>query len=127
MIHAIMASRSIRRRIAMRHFKKITAVALLISTTALAAIRGPGPVTGVVIFDRWDGCILAEGWTVHYISEKIKEDLRARAGTAVLITATEVHQPSNPGDELISKFTGLAPAPAAPPSAVAQPDAPRIA
>jgi len=112
----------------MRHLKKLaTAILLLAATTALAAIRGPGPVTGVVIFDRWDGCILSSGWTVHYISEKIKGDLRASAAKAVLITATEVDQPVNPGDELISKFTGLSPAPAAPPSAAALPGSPRIA
>src|SRR3954468_18938457 len=103
----------------MPHLKKLAAAALLLSATALAAIRSTGPVTGVVIFDRWDACLLSSGWTVHYISEKITQDLRPSAGKAGLIAATEVHQPVNPGDELISKFTNLSPAPAAPPSAAA--------
>ncbi len=46
-----------------------------------------------------------------YISESVKEGLREYAGQCVQIDAKSVHQPINPGDGLIGKFTYLGPAP----------------
>jgi hypothetical protein len=79
--------------------------------TAPAGIRGPGKYCGVVIFDRWDTCFLLSGPYITYISEKVKNDLRAYNGKAMQIYASEVFQPENPGDALITKFEiiGLAP------------------
>ena len=83
------------------------------ATTAKAVeIRGPGPYSGTVIFDRFDGCLLHSGPYVTYISESVKEALRPHAGTRVHVEASEVAQPVNPGDARIDAFT-LEPAPAA--------------
>ena len=41
-----------------------------------AGILGPGKYSGVVVFDRWDGCILYRGTYVLYVSENVKEKLR---------------------------------------------------
>jgi hypothetical protein len=83
-------------------------IALLLSCsfpfTGLCAIRGPGKYSGVVIFDRWDGCHLYSGAYVMEISEKVKEKLRPFVGQAMLIDAEEVFQPINPGDGLITKL-----------------------
>src|ERR1700722_12277728 len=78
--------------------------------TGLGAIRGPGKYTGIVVFDRWDGCHLYSGANVTEISEKVKEKLRPFAGQAMLINAEEVFQPINPGDALITKLQVLGPA-----------------
>ncbi len=78
--------------------------------TGLCAVRGPGKYSGVVVFDRWDGCHLYSGAYVMEISEKVKEKLRPFAGQAMLIDAEEVFQPINPGDGLITKLQVLGPA-----------------
>lgn len=75
--------------------------------TAFAGIRSEGKYSGVVIFDRWDGCTLYSGVYVMYISESVKERLRKSAGECVTIDAKAVSQPMNPGDGLISKFEYL--------------------
>lgn len=75
-----------------------------------AGERGPGKYCGVVVFDRWDGCILYSGIYVMYISEDVKENLRKYAGNPVQINATKVFQPINPGDGLIKEFEYLGPA-----------------
>lgn len=80
-------------------------------TVASAGIRGPGKYSGVVIFDRWDGCILFSGVYLMYISESVKEGLRAYAGQAIEIEAFNVFQPINPGDGLIRSYMLLGPAP----------------
>ena len=71
-------------------------IALLLSCslpfTGLCAIRGPGKYSGVVIFDRLDGCHLYSGAYVMEISEKVKEKLRPFVGQAMLIDAEEVFQ-----------------------------------
>ncbi|MBX3448806.1 MAG: hypothetical protein KF777_04555 [Planctomycetaceae bacterium] len=90
----------------------VTALALL-STVCLAGIRSEGKYSGVVIFDRWDGCTLYSGVYVMYISEDVKEQLRADAGKCVQIDATDVVQPRNPVDGLIRQFKVLGAAPAA--------------
>ncbi|HEV7401421.1 MAG TPA: hypothetical protein VGO11_00780 [Chthoniobacteraceae bacterium] len=89
----------------------ITAVAML-SAISVAGIRSPGKYSGVVIFDRWGGCTLYGGVSVMYVSEAVKEPLRAEAGKCVQIDAVQVEQPVNPGDGLIKRFTYLGPAPA---------------
>src|SRR5262249_47961454 len=78
---------------------------------ANAGIRGPGKYSGVVIFDRWDTCVLVSGTYVTYVAENVKSGLREYAGVAVQIDASEVIQPMNPGDALVRKYEllGLAP------------------
>lgn len=76
-----------------------------------AGIRAPGKYSGVVVFDRWDGCMLYSGIYVMYILEKSKEGLRKYAGQAVQIDAKEVFQPINPGDGFIGRFDYLGDAP----------------
>ena len=77
--------------------------------TCPAGERGPGKYTGVVVFDRWDGCMLYSGIYVMYVSENIKEELRPYAGNAIQIDATDVYQPINPGDGLIKACKYLGP------------------
>ena len=79
----------------------------LFSCTASAGIRGPGEYAGVVVFDHWDTCYLYEGVYLMYVSDKIKERLRPYAGQTIRINATEVYQPMNPGDGLITEFRFL--------------------
>ena len=82
-----------------------------ISVVASAGIRGPGKYSGVVVFDRWDPCYLVSGPYVMYVASAEKERLRAYAGVAVEIEATDVFQPINPGDGLIKTFSTIALAP----------------
>jgi len=88
-------------------------IALLLSCclpfAGLCGTRGPGKYSGVVVFDRWDGCHLYSGVYVMEISEKVKEKLRPFAGQAMLINAEEVYQPMNPGDGLITKLQVIGP------------------
>jgi hypothetical protein len=72
-----------------------------------AGERTPGKYSGVVVFDRWDGCILYSGIYVMYISERTKEKLRAYNGKSIQIDAKKVSQPLNPGDGLISDLAYL--------------------
>lgn len=74
-----------------------------------AEYLGPGKYYGVVVFDRWDGCILYRGIYLTYISEAVKEQLRPHARQLVEINATDVFQPVNPGDGRIRKFKYLRP------------------
>jgi hypothetical protein len=100
---------------ALRNGLKAALIASLVSTlltvAAVGGIRGPGKYSGVVIFDRWDGCYLYGGAYLMEVSEKVKEMLRPFAGQAMLIDAKEVFQPMNPGDGLITKLQVLGPAP----------------
>lgn len=96
-----------------KHPTTFVAAAALLASVCLAGIRSEGKYSGVVIFDRWDGCTLYSGIYVMYISEGVKEQLRPEAGKCVQIDATQVEQPMNPGDGLIKKLTLLGPAPAA--------------
>ncbi len=99
----------------MKRFPALAAVTVLgllgIGLFSNGGERGPGKYSGVVTFDRWDGCTLYSGTYVMYVSEKVKHGLRPYAGQAVQIDAKEVSQPQNPGDGLIGKFTYLGPAP----------------
>jgi hypothetical protein len=74
---------------------------------AEAGIRTPGKYSGVVVFDRWDGCILYSGIYVMYVSEHTKEKVREYAGKSIQIDAKKVSQPINPGDGLISELAYL--------------------
>jgi hypothetical protein len=78
-----------------------------LSPLSNAGIRGPGKYSGVVIFDRWGGCILFSGVYLMYVSEAVKDQLRPYEGQAVEIDAIEVAQPTNPGDGLIRKLKVL--------------------
>jgi hypothetical protein len=91
----------------------VFAAVALLPTVCLAGIRSEGKYSGVVIFDRWDGCTLYSGVYVMYISDDVKEQLRADAGKCVQIDATDVVQPRNPGDGLIRQFKVLGAAPPA--------------
>jgi hypothetical protein len=94
------------------------ATLLLFPVPSPAGIRGPGKYSGVVIFDRWDACILLSGVYLMYISEGVKEDLRDYEGQAIEIDALDVFQPINPGDGLIRKYKVLGPAPNKHPEAI---------
>ncbi len=69
--------------------------------------RLPGKYSGVVIYDRWDACMIYNGIYVTYVSEEIKKDLRKYAGQAVQIDVKDIVQPINPGDGCIKKFDFL--------------------
>jgi hypothetical protein len=79
--------------------------------TAQAGLRGRGKYCGVVVFDRWDTCILLSGPYITYISDAVKNDLRPYKGTAMQVDASEVVQFMNPGDALIQKYKIIGPAP----------------
>ena len=87
-----------------RLFSPVLLIAALVSV-ASAGIRGPGKYCGAVVFDRWDACTLYSGIYVMYITEAEKEKLREHAGRWVQIDAKKVHQPTNPGDGLISEVS----------------------
>ena|SRR5439155_12989963 len=50
------------------------ATLLLFAGPSSAGIRGPGKYSGVVVFDRWDGCLLFSSVYLMYISEVVKDD-----------------------------------------------------
>jgi hypothetical protein len=79
--------------------------------SAIAGLRGPGKYAGVVVFDRWDNCLLVSGPYLMYISATQKERLRSYAGVSIEINASRVTQPWNPGDGLIREFEILGAAP----------------
>ena len=76
---------------------------------AFGAIIVPGKYTGVVIFDRWDGCHFLRGVYDMEVSEKVKELLRPYNGQAVQVDVKGVWQPVNPGDGLITRLEVLGP------------------
>ena len=78
---------------------------------AHAGLRGPGKYCGVVIFDRWDTCLLLSGPYITYVSDSVKHALRPYRGQAVQVDASDVFQPMNPGDALIRKYEIVGPAP----------------
>ncbi len=79
-----------------------------------AGMRRPGKYSGVVIFDRWDTCLLLSGVYITYVSDTVKEDLRPYRNQAIQLDASVVSQPMNPGDALIHKYTIIGSAPIAP-------------
>lgn len=89
------------------------AIVAVLSThmICVAGARSGEQYSGVVIFDRWGGCMLYSGIYLMHISEDVKEQLRPAAGKCVQIDATQVEQPMNPGDGLIREFSVLGPAP----------------
>jgi hypothetical protein len=88
----------------------LASLSVSFSTAANAGIRAPGKYSGVVIFDRWGGCILFSGIYLMYISETVKNQLRQYDGQAIEIDALDVFQPNNPGDGLIRRLSVLGPA-----------------
>lgn len=89
----------------------LASLCVSLCTPANAGLRGRGKYSGVVIFDRWDGCILFSGVYLMYISERVKDQLREYEGQAIELDALEVIQPANPGDGLIQKLKVRGPAP----------------
>jgi hypothetical protein len=109
-LHAADTSKvEIRKEYTMSPLKTVPAIICLIFLLlpAEAGIRSAGKYSGVVVFDRWDGCILYSGIYVMYISEQTKEKLRKFSGKSIQIDAKKVSQPINPGDGLISELTFL--------------------
>ncbi len=99
----------------MNHQKRYLSASILLlivcCTFCTAGFRAPGNYCGVIIFDRWDGCILYSGTYLMYVSRKIKEQLRPYEGQSIQVKALDVFQPENPGDGLIRKLKYLGPAP----------------
>jgi len=92
----------------------LTTLIILISGSLLvvsAGLRRPGKYSGVVIFDRWDTCLLLSGVYITYVSDTVKEELRPYRNQAIQLDASAVSQPMNLGDALIHKYTiiGFAP------------------
>jgi hypothetical protein len=75
--------------------------------SAVAEPRMPGSYKGKIIYDRWDVCILYSGVYLTYVSEKIKEDFRPYEGKELVINATKVVQPMNPGDARIEDYSSI--------------------
>jgi hypothetical protein len=86
-------------------------ISAVFTVTGYCGIRKAGKYSGVVIFDRWDGCHLYSGAYLMEVSEKVKEALRPFSGQAMSIDAKDVEQPMNPGDGLITRLEVLGPAP----------------
>lgn len=82
----------------------------LIGYSSLGGLLRPGKLSGVVVFDRWGGCMLYSGVFVMYVSEATKKDLREYQNKPIEIDAKELWQPVNPGDGRIGKFEVLGPA-----------------
>lgn len=76
-----------------------------------AAIRGPGNYSGVVIFDRWGGCILHRGPHIMYIGESVKEALGKQQGQFIQVTAKKTFQIFS-GEARIDEFVYLGRGPA---------------
>jgi hypothetical protein len=96
-------------------FRKFLLIAMLLAMSGSllivhASLRGRGRYCGVVIFDRWDTCLLLSGHYITYVSDNVKEDLRPYRGQAMQVDASEIRQFSNPGDALIGKYTIIGPA-----------------
>jgi hypothetical protein len=88
----------------------LASLIISLCVAANAGARGPGRYSGVVIFDRWGGCILFSGIYLMYVSEAVKEQLRPYEGKPIEVYALEVFQPINPGDGLIRRLNVLGPA-----------------
>ena len=86
-------------------------LSILFINTAHGGIRGPGKYSGVVVFDRWGTCFLLSGPYITYVSQRVKDRLKPLEGMAVLVEASDVKQPMNPGDALILKYEIIGPAP----------------
>ena len=96
-------------------FRKFLLIALLLAMSGSilivhASLRGRGRYSGVVIFDRWDTCLLLSGHYITYVSDSVKEDLRPYRNQAMEVDASDVRQAGNPGDALIRKYTIIGPA-----------------
>ena len=79
--------------------------------TVNAGMRGRGKYSGVVIFDRWDTCLLLSGVYITYVSDDVKEGLRPYRNEAIQLDVSAISQPMNPGDALIHKYAILGSAP----------------
>ena len=91
-------------------FKMILCLPLMLAVTLAsvsATLLGPGEFNGIVIFDRWDSCVLSYGSHFIYIPERTKEGLRRWEGKAIELYAFEVYQPMNPGEGRIGKYKVL--------------------
>jgi len=94
----------------------LTSLAALV-TPSLAGIRAPGRYTGVVVFDRWGGCVLCSGYDFNYVSESAKAPLEDQDRQRVELDATVVLQVINPGKALLKEFAQVWTKPPEPPPA----------
>jgi hypothetical protein len=78
--------------------------AAVVTPMLVAGVRPVGRYNGVVFYDRWDNCYLFSGVYLMYVSEAVKETLRAYRGKSIEIDAQEIRQAMNPGDGLIMKL-----------------------
>jgi hypothetical protein len=104
------------REIAMlgRRFVVGAAVLVLSASQCFAGEGGADKYTGVVIFDRWGGCMLNSGIYVMYISETVKAKLKNLAGKCIEVDAIEIEKGDvDDEDDQIKKLTVLGPAPPA--------------
>lgn len=77
---------------------------LILAHSTVGGERSTGEYAGTVIYDSWDTCYLYSGIYLMYIADRQKDRLREYAGRSIMINATAVHQPINPGDGIISDF-----------------------
>lgn len=75
-----------------------------VAATAHGGIRAPGRYKGVVVFDRWGGCVLCRGYAIDYVSESAKAPLKDQDRDFVDLDVTHIYQPVNPGNALIKSF-----------------------
>src|SRR5687768_5339639 len=85
-----------------------------VAATAHAGFRGPGRYKGVVVFDRWGGCVLCRGYVIDYVSESAKAPLKDQDRDLVDLDVTHISQVFRPGDALIKSFIQVWTRPAVP-------------
>jgi hypothetical protein len=95
----------------------VLASLVMLVTGAQARLRAPGRYTGVVVFDRWGGCVLCSGYDFNYVSESAKAPLADQDRRRVELDATVVVQMVNPGKALLKEFAQVWTKPPEPPPA----------
>jgi len=83
------------------------AAAALVASICVGSEFMPGKHTGVILFDRWDACIVCHGGGIYYVAEAAKESLRPSSGKFIQLNVDKIYQLSNPGDARLESFTIL--------------------
>lgn len=98
-------------------FRKLILIPLLLAfsgsllTIHAGMLLGPGKYSGIVIFDRWDTCLLLTANYVAYVSDDVKENLRQYTNQAIELNVSKLAiQEAQPHDPRILKYTILGPA-----------------
>jgi|GEM_PF-4109913 len=89
--------------------KILVGLLLIFALGGKAEVLSPGKYPGVVLFDRWDSCILC-GRGMLYVSEKVKETLRPYSGKSIWVGVQKIYQPHNPGPGRMDQLKYLGPA-----------------